>query len=434
MAAKKDILARILIVDDEPVIRRTLKDILDHEPYDVDTAEDGYMCLAMVKQKKYDVLFLDIKMPRLDGMEVLEQLRNLVPEVTVIMMSGHGSIDGAVDAVKKGAFDFIQKPLDLNRVLITIRNAIDRTSLIVENKKMIRKVGQIRSNPIIGESESIRYIKKQIETAAPEETARVMITGPNGTGKELVARSIHEKSPRSDGPFVEVNCAAIPSELIESILFGHIKGSFTGAYKDQVGKFEQAQGGTIFLDEIGDMSLDAQAKILRALQEKKLTRIGSDKDIAFDVRVIAATNKDLEWEIKRGCFREDLFHRLNTIEIKVPALNNRKDDIELLCIHFMKQICEESGRPEKRFAPDAVAALQNVDWTGNIRQLRNVVERLTIFCRDKNVITEEDILEHVGNKRNLVSDNPLHDIFDRFDNIEDMLRFMAGAYTNYKKG
>ncbi len=426
---KQSISARILIVDDEAVIRRTFKSVLEMEPYEVDEAVDGYDCLVKVKQKKYDVIFMDIKMPRIDGLEVLDQLQTLSPDSSVVMISGHGNIETAVESVKKGAFDYLAKPLDLNRIHITIRNALDRSTLVTETKVLRRRVGQSKVQEIIGESDSIQKVKEKIEMAAPVDGARVLIMGPNGTGKELVARWIHEKSPRRDGLFVEVNCAAIPSELIESIMFGHIKGSFTGAIKDQIGKFEQANGGTLFLDEIGDMSLEAQAKILRALQERKITRVGGEKDIAVDVRIIAATNKNLREEIARGRFREDLYNRLEVIDIYVPSLNERKEDIPLLVEQFSKIICEEYGIADKKFTIDAIIGLQNIDWTGNIRQLRNVVERLIIFSRDKPEITDSDIMEHVTARRGR---NPYEELFNRFDTMEEMLRFMAAEFMKFK--
>lgn len=426
---KQSISARILIVDDEAVIRRTFKSVLEMEPYEVDEAVDGYDCLVKVKQKKYDVIFMDIKMPRIDGLEVLDQLQTLSPDSSVVMISGHGNIETAVESVKKGAFDYLAKPLDLNRIHITIRNALDRSTLVTETKVLRRRVGQSKVQEIIGDSDAIQKVKEKIEMAAPVDGARVLIMGPNGTGKELVARWIHEKSPRRDGLFVEVNCAAIPSELIESIMFGHIKGSFTGAIKDQIGKFEQANGGTLFLDEIGDMSLEAQAKILRALQERKITRVGGEKDINVDVRIIAATNKNLREEIARGRFREDLYNRLEVIDIYVPSLNERKEDIPLLVEQFSKIICEEYGIADKKFTIDAIIGLQNIDWTGNIRQLRNVVERLIIFSRDKPEITDSDILEHVTARRGR---NPYEELFNRFDTMEEMLRFMAAEFMKFK--
>ena len=426
---KQSISARILIVDDEAVIRRTFKSVLEMEPYEVDEAVDGYDCLVKVKQKKYDVIFMDIKMPRIDGLEVLDQLQTLSPDSSVVMISGHGNIETAVESVKKGAFDYLAKPLDLNRIHITIRNALDRSTLVTETKVLRRRVGQSKVQEIIGDSDAIQKVKEKIDMAAPVDGARVLIMGPNGTGKELVARWIHEKSPRRDGLFVEVNCAAIPSELIESIMFGHIKGSFTGAIKDQIGKFEQANGGTLFLDEIGDMSLEAQAKILRALQERKITRVGGEKDINVDVRIIAATNKNLREEIARGRFREDLYNRLEVIDIYVPSLNERKEDIPLLVEQFSKIICEEYGIADKKFTIDAIIGLQNIDWTGNIRQLRNVVERLIIFSRDKPEITDSDIMEHVTARRGR---NPYEELFNRFDTMEEMLRFMAAEFMKFK--
>jgi DNA-binding NtrC family response regulator len=427
---KQNNATRILIVDDESVIRRTIRDILEMNHYEVDEAGDGVTCLAKVKQKKFDVIFLDIRMPRVDGLEVLEQLQTICPETSVVMISGHGNIETAVECVKKGAFDYLSKPLDLNRILITIRNALDRSSLISETKVLRRKANIAKVQDIIGDSDAIKLVKEKIELAAPVDGARVLIMGPNGTGKELVARWIHEKSPRREAPFVEVNCAAIPSELIESIMFGHIKGSFTGAYKDQVGKFEQANGGTLFLDEIGDMSLDAQAKILRALQERKITRVGGDKDINVDVRVIAATNKRLRDEINAGRFREDLYNRLEVIDIYIPSLNDRIEDIPLLVEHFNKMICEEYGVAEKKFTIDAIIALQNIDWSGNIRQLRNVVERLIIFCRDKNVITDDEVRTHIVARRQ--GSHPLEDLFNKFNTMEDLVRYITVEFEKYK--
>ena len=427
---KKNIVAHILIVDDEAYIRRTLKSVLENEPYEVDEAVDGVDCLSKIKQKKYDVIFLDIRMPRMDGMEALEKVQELSPESSVVMISGHGNIETAVESVRKGAFDFLQKPLDLNRVLITIRNALDRSNLITETKVLQRRVHQSKVQEITGDSESISKVKQQIEMAAEADGARVLIMGPNGTGKELVARHIHEKSARRNAQFVEVNCAAIPSELIESILFGHIKGSFTGAIKDQIGKFEQAHGGTLFLDEIGDMSLKAQATILRALQENKITRVGSDKDIKVDVRIISATNKNLREEISKGRFREDLYNRLEVIDIYVPSLNERKEDIPTLVNYFLKTISAEYGfKTEKEFSIDAIIALQNINWTGNIRQLRNVVERLLIYCRDKKIITDEDIEKHVHANR---GQHRYEDLFNKHDTLEDLLRFMASEYKKFK--
>ena len=427
---KKNIAAHILIVDDESYIRRTLKSVLENEPYEVDEAIDGVDCLTKIKQKKYDVIFLDIKMPRMDGMEALEKVQELSPESSVVMISGHGSIETAVESVRKGAFDFLQKPLDLNRVLITIRNALDRSNLITETKVLQRRVHQGKVQDIIGNSKAIEDLKNQIEMAASADGARILIMGPNGTGKELVARHIHEKSIRKNGPFVEVNCAAIPSELIESILFGHIKGSFTGAIKDQIGKFEQAHGGTLFLDEIGDMSLKAQATILRALQEHKITRVGSDKDIKVDVRIISATNKNLREEISRERFREDLYNRLEVIDIYVPSLNDRKEDIPVLTDYFLKILSAEYGFTiEKEFSIDAIIALQNINWTGNIRQLRNVVERLLVYCREKKVITDEDIEKYVKAPR---GQHRFENLFNMHDTLEELLRYVAAEYKKFK--
>ena len=366
---------KILVVDDERAIRNSLKEILGDEGYEVDTAEDGVQAEEMIDKEHYDVVFCDIKMPGKDGEEVLDFVASQGIDSAMVMISGHGDIDTAVECIKKGAFDFIQKPLDLNRILITVKNAGERTTLVKDNKVLKKKVyGQ----EMIGSSEALQYIREMIAKVAPTD-ARVLVTGSNGTGKELVARSLHALSTRSAMPYVEVNCAAIPSELIESELFGHEKGSFTSAIKQHKGKFEQADGGTLFLDEIGDMSLAAQAKVLRVLQEKKLSRVGSDKDIQVDVRVIAATNKNLLEEIEKGNFREDLYHRLSVIVIKVPSLDERKEDIPELVDYFASQICSESGKSAVKFAPDAVKALQARNWPGNIRELRNVVERLLIL-------------------------------------------------------
>ncbi len=386
-------MAKVLIVDDETPIRRTLKEILEFEKFKVEEACDGLECLVQLKKTQYDVILMDIKMPKMDGMEALERIQTLAPDTPVVMISGHANIDTAVEAVKKGAFDFISKPPDLNRLLITVRNAMDKSSLITETKVLKKKVSHYKTQEMIGESEPMLKIKETIDKIAPTE-ARVLITGQNGTGKELVARWIHEKSHRNKGPIVEVNCAAIPSELIESELFGHEKGSFTSAHKQRIGKFEQANGGTIFLDEIGDMSLDAQAKVLRALQESKITRVGGDKEIRVDVRVLAATNKDLRREIEAKRFREDLYHRLAVIIIEVPPLNNRRGDIPQLVEHFISQICTEYGIASKKTTKEALVALQNVNWTGNIRELRNVVERLIILSG--NEITAEDVIQYVG--------------------------------------
>jgi DNA-binding NtrC family response regulator len=380
---------KILIIDDERSIRNSLKEILADEGYDVDVAEDGQQGCDMVDKEKYSVIFCYIKMPGMDGMEVLDRFHAMGVDAAVVMISGHGDIDTAVECIKKGAFDFIQKPLDLNRILITIKNATEKVSLVKETRILKKKVyGQ----EMIGESEALVHIKEMIDKVAPTD-ARVLIEGMNGTGKELVARNLHQKSNRSTAPYIEVNCAAIPSELIESELFGHEKGAFTSAIKQHKGKFEQADGGTLFLDEIGDMSLAAQAKVLRVLQEKKLSRVGSDKDIMVDVRVLAATNKNLKAEIEKGNFREDLYHRLSVIVIKVPTLDERKSDIPLLVEHFIGQICVETGMPPREMDDDAMQLLIDKKWTGNIRELRNVVERLLILSGDR--ITAADIRAYV---------------------------------------
>jgi DNA-binding NtrC family response regulator len=377
---------RILIIDDEKSIRRTLREILEYEAFKVDEAADGQEGLAMAQKEKYDIILTDIKMPKMDGIEVLDRLMQLNVDTPIVMISGHGNIETAVEAVKKGAFDFIAKPLDLNRLLVTIRNAMDKSQLVTETKVLKKKVS--KTFDMIGQSKAIQQIKEMIDRVAPTD-ARVLVTGENGTGKELVARWIHEKSNRAGAPLIEVNCAAIPGELIESELFGHEKGAFTSAVAQRKGKFEQAEGGTLFLDEIGDMSLSAQAKVLRALQENKIARVGGEKEIKVNVRVIAATNKDLQKEIAAGNFREDLYHRLSVILIHVPSLNERKDDIPLLAEHFIKQVCEDHGMPQKSFTKDAIKELQKINWTGNIREFRNVVERLVILC-DKS-ITDKDV-------------------------------------------
>ncbi len=381
-------MAKILIIDDERSIRNTLRDILEYEKFKVDEAENGQIGVDLIRNNKYDVILCDIKMPEMDGMEVLEKAL-ILTETPVIMISGHGNIETAVEAIKKGAFDYIEKPLDLNRLLITIRNALDKSNLISETKKLKRQVSQ--TYDMIGESEALKNIKEMIERVAATD-ARVLITGENGTGKELVARWLHEKSNRAHAPFVEVNCAAIPSELIESQLFGHEKGSFTSAIKQRKGDFEQANGGTLFLDEIGDMSLSAQAKVLRALQENKITRVGGEKEIPVDVRIIAATNKNIKNEIENERFREDLYHRLSVILIHVPPLRERKEDIPLLVNHFMDQFCEKNGKPQMEIEEDAIKALQDMPWTGNIRELHNVTERLAILC--DHTITKDDVLKY----------------------------------------
>jgi two-component system nitrogen regulation response regulator NtrX len=421
-------MAKILIVDDEQSIRRTLKEILEFEKYDVEEAMDGLDCLVKLKQAKYDVIILDIKMPKLDGMDALDKIIELAPDVPVIMISGHATIDTAVETVKKGAFDFISKPPDLNRLLITIRNALDKSNLIHETKSLRRRVQKSNVQEIIGESKSIKKINDTIDRIAPTD-ARVLVTGPNGTGKELVARWIHEKSQRCENPIVEVNCAAIPSELIESELFGHEKGSFTSAFKQRIGKFELANGGTLFLDEVGDMSLSAQAKVLRALQEAQITRVGGDKSIYVDVRVIAATNKDLRQEIAKGRFREDLYHRLAVIIVDVPSLNDRLEDVPLLVDHFIANICEEYKTPPKKISPDAIKALQKYNWTGNIRELRNVVERLIILSGD--TITDQDVLNYVIPSK-VVNSPHFKEIFDRFDTVDEMQKFIEKEFNQYK--
>lgn len=384
-------MAKILIIDDERAIRNTLKEILEFEGYTIDVAENGRAGLDRALAGAYDLIFTDIKMPELDGLEFLSHYRagmaeHNSEEAPVVVITGHGSVDTAVEALKGGAFDFIQKPLDLNRLLLTTKHALEHKSLVQETKVLRKKVG--KRNQMIGESPAIERVRAIIDKVAPTE-ARVLITGSNGTGKEVVAHLIYENSQRAKGPMVEVNCAAIPSELIESELFGHMKGSFTGAVKDRAGKFEQADGGTLFLDEIGDMSLSAQTKVLRALQENEITRVGSDKTIKVNVRVIAATNKDLKKEIEKGNFREDLYHRLNVIPIHVPDLKDRKEDIPLLVNHFIQQICAEQGWKVKSINDDAITALQHHDWPGNIRELRNVIERLIILSAD--TITAEDV-------------------------------------------
>ena len=376
-------MAKILIIDDERSIRRALREILEFEGFDVDEAEDGLEGLEKGKNQFYDIIFCDIKMPKMDGMEVLTELQKEKVESPIIMISGHGNIETAVEAIKKGAFDFIEKPLDLNRILVTIRNAGDKQTLVEETKVLKKTVQRFKGSSIIGETPGIVQIKEMIAKVAPSD-ARVLITGENGTGKELVARSLHDNSGRKDKPFIEVNCAAIPAELIESELFGHEKGAFTSAVKQRKGKFELASGGTLFLDEIGDMSASAQAKVLRALQENTIQRVGGEKNISVSPRVIAATNKNLRKEIEDGNFREDLFHRLSVILIHVPSLNERKSDIPLLADHFLTMVCAEHGIPRKKFTDDALEALKNTNWSGNIRELRNIIERMVILC-DKEI-------------------------------------------------
>ncbi|GAA0875812.1 sigma-54 dependent transcriptional regulator [Wandonia haliotis] len=381
-------MSKILIIDDERSIRRALREILEFEKFEIEEAENGKEGLEKAKNESFDVIFCDIKMPQMDGMEVLDDLIQAEVATPVIMISGHGNIETAVESIKKGAFDFIEKPLDLNRILVTVRNACDRSTLVEETKALKKTIKRVKGSSIIGETDGIMKIKEMIEKVAPSD-ARVLITGENGTGKELVARQLHEQSGRNKGPFIEVNCAAIPSELIESELFGHEKGAFTSAVKQKKGKFELAENGTIFLDEIGDMSASAQAKVLRALQENKITRVGGEKDIRINARVIAATNKDLRKEIEEGNFREDLYHRLSVILLHVPALNDRREDIPLLAEHFLTMVCADHGIQRKDFTEEALKELSAVNWTGNIRELRNIVERLVILAGK--TITDEDV-------------------------------------------
>lgn len=419
-------MARILIVDDDQSIRNTLRNILEFEKYTVDEAYDGFDCLIKLKRSDFEVIILDIKMPKMDGMETLERIQKLKPDIPVIMISGHGTIDTAVDAVKKGAFDFIQKPPDLNRLLITIRNAMDRSTLISEKQVLQKKIVKNQFTHIVGKSPAVKDMFETIERVAPTE-ARILVMGKNGTGKELVARKIHSLSNRKDEPIIEVNCAAIPSELIESELFGHEKGSFTSALKQRIGKFELANGGTLFLDEIGDMSLSAQAKVLRALQESKITRVGGEKEIKVNVRVIAATNKDLKEEIKKGKFREDLYHRLAVIIINVPPLKERLEDIPLLVDYFSELICSEYNIPKKEFTAGAISELQKLDWTGNIRELRNVVERMIILGGKS--VSKNDIQRFVfinSNQR-----NSLEDLFQKFDDIEVLKNYIEKEYFEF---
>ena len=418
-------MAKILIVDDEAGIRRILTDILEIEKYDIVQATNGVEAVVKIKRKKFDLIILDIKMPQMDGMTVLDRIQTLTPETPVIMISGHADIDTAVEAVKKGAFDFISKPLDLNRLLITVRNAQDKSTLIGQKKALQRKVNSKGAPKMIGQSEELKHIEATIDRVAPTD-ARILITGPNGTGKELVARWIHAKSPRADQPLIEVNCAAIPAELIESELFGHEKGAFTGATQQRTGKFEQANNGTIFLDEIGDMSLKAQAKVLRALQENKITRVGGNKDLNVNVRVLAATNKDLRTEINAGRFREDLYHRLSVILIQVPALNDRREDISLLINHFNKEICKSYGLSPKKWDNAAITLLEQQNWTGNIRELRNVVERLLILSDNK--VTAADVTSYVLPGSAPKDEDGLQALFQRFSNIDELQHFIQNKY------
>lgn len=417
-------MGKILIIDDEKAIRNTLKEILEYEGYQVDEAADGQSGLEKLENDDYEAVLCDIKMPKMDGIEVLTKAAEIADDIPFIMISGNATIDTAVEATKKGAYDFISKPPDLNRLLITLRNAIDRKSMVIENKVLKRKVSKTRE--IIGDSPAIQNITDTIEKVAPTD-ARVLITGENGTGKELVARWIHEKSNRARHPLIEVNCAAIPTELIESELFGHEKGAFTSAIKQRIGKFEQAHEGTLFLDEIGDMSLSAQAKVLRALQENKITRVGGDKDIDVNVRVIAATNKDLLKEIEKGNFRMDLYHRLSVILIHVPSLNERKDDIPLLSERFVKEICEDNGIPRKSFSAGAFVELKKLSYSGNIRELRNVIERLVILSGQK--ITEEDVVKYASPMH---QQNNEKSVFEKYDTLQEFKDYVEKIFIEEK--
>lgn len=412
---------RILLVDDERPNRRVLREIFEFEKFEVDEAEDGELGLNKIINNDYDVVLLDIKMPKKDGMEVLEGMREAGKDTPVVVLSGHGSIETAVEAVKKGAFDYVSKPPDLNRILITVRNAMEKSSLVTETKTLRKKISSYKTREMIGDSNPIMKIKDMIDKVAPTD-ARVLITGDNGSGKELVARWIHEKSNRANGPLVEVNCAAIPSELIESELFGHEKGAFTSAIKVRVGKFEQAEGGTLFLDEIGDMSLSAQAKVLRALQENTISKVGSEKDIKVNVRIIAATNKDLQKEIEEGKFRLDLYHRLSVIEMKVPSLNERKEDIPMIAKSFLKEICNDYAIPEKEFDDEALELLKSRNWTGNIRELRNIVERLIIMSGKS--ITAKDVNDYV----NAFSISTTGVDFNKFSSLNQFTDYMTRMF------
>lgn len=417
---------RLLIVDDEKSIRITLREIFEYEDFEVEEAADGQEGLDMIIKHDFDVVLCDIKMPKMDGLEVLAKAQELKPDLPFVMISGHGTIETAVEATKKGAFDFIQKPPDLNRLLITIRNALDRSQLVTETKVLRRKVSKTRE--IIGSSASIMKIKETIDRVAPTD-ARVLVTGANGSGKELVAKWLHEKSNRSHGPFIEVNCAAIPSELIESELFGHEKGSFTSAIKQRIGKFELANGGTLFLDEIGDMSPSAQSKVLRALQENRITRVGGDRDIQVDVRIVAATNKNLLEEIEKTNFRMDLYHRLSVILIHVPSLNDRRDDIPAIAESFLDEICSDYGMPKKAITDEAMKELQRTDWTGNIRELHNMIERLIILSNQK--ITPEDVLTYANPHRGAQQVSVEH-YFEKFTNFQDFKDAMEGEFIKLK--
>lgn len=407
-------MAKVLIIDDEKSIRNTLREILEYENYEVDEASDGAEGLTKIREGKYDVVLCDVKMPKMDGLELLEKALQAKPDLPVLMISGHGNIETAVEATKLGAYDFIPKPPDLNRLLVSLRNALERTDLVQETKVLKRRISKTRE--ISGKSPAIRQILDTIERVAPTD-ARVLITGNNGTGKELVARWLHDKSNRSNGPLIEVNCAAIPSELIESELFGHEKGAFTTAIRQHTGKFEQANGGTLFLDEIGDMSASAQAKVLRVLQESKITRVGGDKEITVDVRIVAATNKDLLAEIDKGNFREDLYHRLSVILIHVPSLKDRKEDIPILAEQFIREICDEYSKPKMDINRKAMDELIRLDWDGNIRELRNVIERLVILC-DKQ-ITESDVMTFAVPRKFKRTDSGIYDMFEKFQDFKD---------------
>ncbi|MFY8019696.1 MAG: sigma-54-dependent transcriptional regulator [Bacteroidia bacterium] len=417
-------MAKILIIDDEKAIRNTLREILEYESYQVDEASNGEEGLNKIENEEYDVVLCDVKMPKMDGMTVLEKSREIDEDLPFIMISGHGNVEMAVEATKKGAFDFIVKPPDLNKLLITLRNAVDKKDLVIETKVLRRRVTKTRE--IIGETPAIVNILDTIEKVAPTD-ARVLVTGENGTGKELVARWIHEKSNRAKAPLIEVNCAAIPSELIESELFGHEKGAFTSAIKQRIGKFEQSNGGTLFLDEVGDMSLSAQAKVLRALQENKITRVGGDKDIDVDVRVIAATNKNLLKEIEKGNFRMDLYHRLSVILIHVPSLGERREDIPLLAEKFIKEICEDSGIPKRGFLPQSLEELKKLNFSGNIRELRNIVERLVILGQQR--ITVEDI-QKFANPINARDEEK--SIYERFSTLQDFKEYVERIFIEEK--
>lgn len=417
-------MAKILIIDDDKSIRRTLAEIFEYENYKVEEAADGLEGMVKIKTNTYDVVFCDIKMPKMDGMEVLEQALKIKPDLPIIMISGHGTMETAVDAVKKGAFDFIAKPPNLNRLLITVRNALDKSSLITETKALKRRVNRVKK--IVGDSAGIAKINETIDRVAPTD-ARILITGENGTGKELVARWLHEKSRRSDAPFVEVNCAAIPAELIESELFGHEKGSFTSAHKQRIGKFEQANGGTLFMDEIGDMSLSAQAKVLRALQEQKITRVGGEKDISVDVRIVSATNKNLLKAVEEGLFRLDLYHRLNVIPIHVPSLDSRREDIASLTTHFIEDICMEYNMKPKPITQDAIYALQQMHWSGNVRELRNVIERLIILSDSQ--ITLQDVQSYVSPSG---KGNSPTDLYEQFTTLEEYCDHTEKMYLLHK--